>query len=254
MRQLNDETLEGLVVAYLDNHLDAEERILVQGLKTGRDDDGKRFLSLVQDLEVDFRPAQDALEGLSLEPPTQPHSASLSTRFARSPLSQLALAAVVALMVFGAGLWAGRGWDDAGMSWQESIAAYQALYGPNTLQGIALSEEERLEGLALAQTFVRFADPDLTALSKEYGLEFRRAQILEDGGLPIAQLVFADQQGQAFALCISPADDGFDSQQRSSFLSGLNTRSWQEKGLQYMLVGKMDTAKLVTMQRRLFAS
>ena len=35
MRQLNDETLEGLAVAYLDNHLDAEERILVQGLKTG---------------------------------------------------------------------------------------------------------------------------------------------------------------------------------------------------------------------------
>lgn len=252
-RNLSDIELEALAVAYLDDQLSDDERAVADVLRAGDTSQGQHFVSLLAELDVNFSAAQAVLEGLGEQPVPVTTPIVRAPQVSRSQVLRAGAVGLTALMLFGGGFWMGQGGFDRGMSWQESIAAYQALYGPQTVAGIVLSDEERQQGLAQAQGLIGFAAPDMQRLADEYGLSFRRAQVLEHRGLPIAQLVFSDQHDRAFALCISPTNDDFAQSQKNRVLSGLNTRSWQTQNLQFMLVGRLDVAVLERFESELRA-
>lgn len=125
------------------------------------------------------------------------------------------------------------------LGWREQIAAYQALYVPETIASIEPSEAD------LDLQFVRGSDvlgrevrPDMV-LGLD-GFELRRAQVLQSAQQKIVQIVFAGPEGEPFAFCIVALDGAAQSTDLEfEHLAGVPTAHWVEGDYGYMLVGRV---------------
>lgn len=174
-------------------------------------------------------------------PLTPPGRIRIDTSPTRSWGGLGALAASwVLFIVAGLGVWmVGHA---GGEDWHHEVAAYQALYVPQTIATLEATPD------ALDQQFARASealgkDLSRTALDGLADLDLKRAQILGYGAEPLIQIVFAGPKGAPIALCIM-ARDGGASGPDQEVLSGLAAVHWADEAWGYILIGGQDSTWL----------
>ncbi|VEF10966.1 transmembrane transcriptional regulator [Pseudomonas fluorescens] len=231
------------LVAYLDDELDPGYR---SQLDTAIADDP--LLSLrVQWLERSNLPFKSAYDELAQQAPLDRLQARLDAIPSPPPpgLSRRwFIGGAAAALVVGGGL-ADRlilGWQaQQTHHWRGMVGDYMALYVPQTLDH--LPSDEATQRAQLRSVDARLGLTLSPAALKLPGAEFKRAQLLEYDGVPIAQIVYLDQRHGPLALCITRSNSGsqpFANERRHE----MNVVYWTEREHAWMLIGHVPTADL----------
>jgi Putative zinc-finger len=226
-----------LLVAYLDGELSAEERRRIETAIETDEDLAQRFEYLCRS-DLPFR---DAFDSVLDEAPTEQLHAMLAALPAAASTAPRAvsrrgfLAAAAGFVV--AGVIADRlflDWRTPTHGWRGLVAEYMALYTPQTLDN--LSDDPASQRAQLAAVNDRLGlvlDTSSVALPRP---EFKRAQILEYDGVPIAQITYLDPVSGPLALCITRSANGTTAPATEQRL-GMNVVFWSDSTHAFMLIG-----------------
>lgn len=118
--------------------------------------------------------------------------------------------------------------------WMDYVAAYQALYVPDTLSG-DFSEPSDLTRLS------ELLGRDLSPAQDAPDLVFKRAQQLGFRGQPLVQIAYLTETGAPVALCIIKKP-GEESPITANILEGMQAASWSDGEFAYLLIGGTDRA------------
>lgn len=150
-------------------------------------------------------------------------------------------AAVAAALVLGLGLGgyvtAPTGGQAVAQGWMGYVAAYQALYVPQT---VAIDAPSPADARAQLADLGAVLGRDLTGALTDVGLDFRRGQMLGFEGRSLVQLAYAGPDGAPFALCVIALPDGDASAVASATLEGLAAAHWTDGGYGFLLIGGED--------------
>lgn len=117
--------------------------------------------------------------------------------------------------------------------WHQDVAAYQALYIPQTLASVPADGAADLARLSDA------LGRDLTGLPEVSQLEFRRAQALGFEGRVLIQIAYRGPDGVPYALCIlNKSGDATDLEAQQ--LAGMQAASWADQNHRFLLIGGTD--------------
>jgi anti-sigma factor RsiW len=126
-------------------------------------------------------------------------------------------------------------------TWQAEAARAQALLGRDSLEvGLDSQANRDLIGFQLVRTIgPRFNLPDLAP----HGYRFMRAQLLQFGAEPLAQMLYLGSRGAPLALYVSKGEGT----QPPSFrrYGGIGGVAWSQGGLSYLLAGDLTEALLL---------
>ncbi|MEO1346280.1 MAG: hypothetical protein AAFV74_19295 [Pseudomonadota bacterium] len=147
-------------------------------------------------------------------------------------------AACLALAVV-TGFGGGTFWQSQDPGWTDYVAAYHALYSPNTLANVSLTEDEQTTQLAMVGDAIG-KDWSLGELPVVPGVSYRRAQLLSFEGRPLVQLSFTTAAGAPLALCIIASPEAGNVAPRPTQAEGMQAVYWSAKGYEYFLVGGTD--------------
>jgi hypothetical protein len=133
-------------------------------------------------------------------------------------------------------------------NWRGLVADYMALYVPETLEHLPSDEATQLAQLRSIDTRLglNLAPAKLTLPRSE----FKRAQILEYDGVPIAQITYLDPANGPMALCVTLSNSGsrhFARERRH----GMNVVYWADMEHAWMLIGHNPAAELEDMAKLL---
>jgi anti-sigma factor RsiW len=236
---LSDEQL----VAYLDDQLDAEQRARID---TAMAEDSTLNLRL-QWLARSSLPFKDAFAQLAQQAPTDrlqsmldtlpsPERPSMDRRWFLAAAAGLVVTSVVADRLF-------LGWQlsQEKNNWRGLVADYMSLYVPETLDHLPGDEATQLAQLRSIDTRLGLSlAPAKLTLPRS---EFKRAQILEYDGVPIAQITYLDPANGPMALCVTLSNSGsrhFARERRH----GMNVVYWADMEHAWMLIGHNPAAEL----------
>jgi anti-sigma factor RsiW len=238
------------LVAYLDDQLDAEQRTRID---TAIAEDSTLNLRL-QWLARSSLPFKDAFAQLSQQAPMDrlqsmldtlpsPERPSMDRRWFLAAAAGLVAGSVVADRLF-------LGWQlsQEKHNWRGLVADYMALYVPETLEHLPSDEATQLAQLRSIDTRLglNLAPAKLTLPRSE----FKRAQILEYDGVPIAQITYLDPANGPMALCVTLSNSGsrhFARERRH----GMNVVYWADMEHAWMLIGHNPAAELEDMAKLL---
>lgn len=240
-----------LLVAYLDDELDREQRQHIDHLLRTEAPVAAR-LDQLKCGELPFRQAFDSvldeapterlqamLNGL---PPTAiQHRATMSRRGFLATAASFIVAGIAADRLFMN--WQNVESDDG---WRASVAEYMVLYTPQTLDH--LSSDVNSHIAQLDSVGKQLGLPLSLAAVTLPGAEFRRAQILDYEGVLIGQLTYLDPRHGPLALCITAEKNG-RAKLASEERMGLNVVYWSSPGHAFMLIGKNPFEDLQIMAR-----
>lgn len=123
---------------------------------------------------------------------------------------------------------------DESSEWRAVVAEYLALYTADTLSAPAGDRAAQAEQLAVVGAKLGLnLTPESVALP---GVEFRRAQVLQYDGMPLAQIVYLHPESGPMALCMVKSDAGAaapDAERRR----GMNVVYWSDATHAFMLIG-----------------
>lgn len=125
--------------------------------------------------------------------------------------------------------------------WRGLVGDYMALYGPQTLDH--LPADEATQRAQIRTVNARIGLSLSPAALKLPGAEFKRAQMLEYDGVPIAQIVYLDARHGPLALCITRSNSGnrpLAHERRHE----MNVVYWTEREHAWMLIGHDAPAAL----------
>jgi anti-sigma factor RsiW len=127
------------------------------------------------------------------------------------------------------------------LTWQEEAARAQALLSRDSVEiGLDSQGNRDLIGFQLARTIgPRFALPDLAP----HGFRFMRAQLLQFGAEPLAQMLYLGSRGAPLALYVSKGE-GTEAPSFRHY-GGLAGVAWSQDGLSYLLAGDQTEAALL---------
>jgi hypothetical protein len=248
-RTPSDETL----VAYMDDQLDAEERTRIEAAIQTDHGVAERFDYLCRS-QLPFEHAyervlaQAPMEKLqamlaALPAPGSTPARTLSRRGFLAAAASFAVAGVLADRVFLA-------WRTPTMphGWRGLVAEYMALYTPQTLDNLSDDPASQKAQLAAVNARLGLAlDTSQVALPRP---EFKRAQILEYDGVPIAQITYLDPERGPLALCITRASNGQTALASEERL-GMNVVFWSDSSHAFMLIGHNTLDELGAMAQLL---
>ena len=253
MTELSDE----LLVAYVDGQLARKQTSAVDKVLE-QDDVIARRVDALKDAHSRLEAAFDAIlagEQADAEAKPVPQGPGLFIPWdtlAKTGLAAAGMAAALMLMV------AGYGWplglpdfarrsvgtadpDYVGSlppSWQEEAARAQALLGRASLEvGLDSQGNRDLTAFQLAQAIgPSLALPDLAP----QGFTFMRAQLLQVGEEPLAQILYLGSSGAPLALYAKKGEGTF----APSFkrYGGLGSVTWSQGGISYLLAGEKPEA------------
>lgn len=224
------------LVAYLDDELDPACRIQ---LETAIADDPLLNLR-VQWLARSNLPFKTTYDELAQQAPLDRLQARLDAiPAAQSPgLSRRWFIGGAALGLVASGVLADRlvlGWTTRQPhNWRRLMADHMALYVPQTLEH--LPGDEAAQRLQLRSIDARLGLDLSPAKLKLPGAEFKRAQLFEYAGEPIAQIVYLDFKQGPLALCVTPTNSG-DEPLTHERRHPLNVVFWADRKHAWMLVG-----------------
>lgn len=224
------------LVAYLDGELDGDYR---QQLDNAIAEDS--LLSLrVQWLSRSNLPYKNAYDELAQQAPLERLQARLEAIAApqRPGFNRRWFIGGATAALLAGGVLADRlflGWHAAqSNNWRGLVADYMALYVPQTLDHLPTDD-------AAQRAQLRTIDARLglnlspTAL-KLSGAEFKRAQMLEYDGVPIAQIVYLDAKHGPLALCVTRSNSGSQPLAHERRRE-MNVVYWTEREHAWMLIG-----------------
>ncbi|VVP95917.1 anti-sigma factor family protein [Pseudomonas fluorescens] len=238
------------LVAYLDDQLDSEQRRRIDAAIA---EDSLLNLRL-QWLARSSLPFKNAYDELARQAPTErlqsmldtlpsPARPAMNRRWFLAAAAGLVVCGVVADRLF-------LSWQSSSQknSWRARVADSMALYVPQTLDHLPSDEAAQRAQLRTidARLGLNLA-PARLALPRA---QFKRAQILEYDGLPIAQITWLDPAHGPLALCVTRANSGsrpFAHERRR----GLNVVYWADMEHAWMLLGHNPAAELEDMARLL---
>jgi len=238
------------LVAYLDDQLDTEQR---NRIDTAIAEDSLLNLRL-QWLARSSLPFKDAYDQVGRQAPTErlqsmleslpsPERPAMDRRWFLAAAAGLVVSGVVADRLFIDWQW-GRQQNN----WRTLIADYMALHVPQTLDNLPADEAAQR-----AQLRTIDARLGLTLAPARLALphaQFKRAQILEYDGMPIAQMIWLDPSHGPLALCVTRSSSGsrpFALERRRE----LNIVYWADLEHAWMLIGHNPAAELEDMARLL---
>ena len=164
----------------------------------------------------------------------------------RRPIFSASIAAVLALLMVGAGAGAlltrvfapGTELADghATRGWMDEIADYHRVYARQVrhLAEVPASEQDHIEAWLGKETGVPFSVPDLTAS----GFTFQGARLLVAGGKPVAQLLYTDAGGQVMALCVLAREGEATPEFTPRSFDGVEMVRWLAPGAAWVAVGE----------------
>jgi anti-sigma factor RsiW len=126
-------------------------------------------------------------------------------------------------------------------SWQEEAVRAQALLGRDSVEvGLESQGNRDLVGFQLAQTIgPSFHVPDLAS----QGFNFMRAQLLQFGAEPLAQLLYLGRSGAPLALYAKKGEGtGAPVFKRYGEIGSV---AWSQRGIAYLLAGEGHEASLL---------
>ena len=152
---------------------------------------------------------------------------------------------------------------NAAPDWRQAFASYQALYVTETLaQATAAVDEERQKRLwqsegvpasrnanlekqrsSIAAVSARLGLPITPEAVQVSGLDFKRAQLLQFEGRPLAQFAYLDAEGTPISFCATRTGDA-DSPAKTGQYDKLAAVSWSKGGYGFMVIGAAPTAEI----------
>ncbi|WP_085696051.1 anti-sigma factor [Pseudomonas sp. B26(2017)] len=236
------------LVAYLDDELDREQRSHLDSLIA---DDP--LLSLrVQWLSRSSLPFKAAYDELAQQAPLDrlqarldaapsPQKTGFSRRwFIGAAAAGVALAGVAADRLFLA-------WQmQQSHNWRELVGDYMALYVPQTLEHLPTDEASQLAQLRTVDA--RLGVSLSPAKLKLPGAQFKRAQLLEYDGVPIAQMTWLDATHGPLALCVTRTNSGSQPLAHER-RHAMNVVYWTEREHAWMLIGHHPASELEDMAK-----
>lgn len=231
------------LVAYLDGELDREYR---DQLDSAIAEDS--LLSLrVQWLSRSNLPYKNAYDELAQQAPLDRLQARLDAIPApqRPGLNRRWFIGGAAAALFAGGVLADRlflGWHAAqSNNWRALVGDYMALYVPQTLDH--LPTDDASQRAQLRTVDARLGLNLSPATLKLPGAEFKRAQMLEYDGVPIAQIVYLDAKHGPLALCVTRSNSGSQALAHER-RHAMNVVYWTEREHAWMLIGRNLAAEL----------
>ncbi|VVO54728.1 hypothetical protein PS838_00471 [Pseudomonas fluorescens] len=238
------------LVAYLDDQLDTEQRSRIDAAIA---EDSLLNLRL-QWLARSSLPFKDAYDQAGRQAPVDrlqsmldslpsPERPAMDRRWFLAAAAALVVSGVVADRLF-IGWQRGQQQND----WRALMADYMALYVPQTLDH--LPGDEAAQRAQLRTIDARLG---LTLVPANLALpraQFKRAQILEYDGVPMAQVIWIDPAHGPLALCVTRSSSGsrpFAHEHRR----GLTVVYWADMEHAWMLIGHNPAADLEDMARLL---
>jgi anti-sigma factor RsiW len=133
---------------------------------------------------------------------------------------------------------------DEGTEWRAVVAEYLELYTPDTLS--APAGDRAAQSAQLDQIGSKLGislTPETVALP---GADFRRAQLLEYDGKPLAQIAYLDPEDGPVALCIVPSQAG-PAEPDMERRHGMNVVYWSNATHAFMLIGHATADRMKEM-------
>ncbi|MFJ2478698.1 transcriptional regulator [Pseudomonas sp. NPDC087598] len=231
------------LVAYLDDELDPDYR---QRLDAAIAEDPLLNLR-VQWLSRSSLPYKNAYDELAQQAPLDRLQARLDA--IPSPetpgLSRRWFIGAAAATLVAAGVLADRlllGWQaQQAHDWRGLVGDYMALYVPQTLDH--LPTDEAAQRAQLRTVDARLGLNLSPSALKLPGAEFKRAQMLEYDGVPIAQIVYLDARHGPLALCVTRSNSGVQPLAHER-RHEMNVVFWTEREHAWMLIGRDSHAAL----------
>jgi hypothetical protein len=224
------------LVAYLDGELDGEYR---HQLDNAIAEDS--LLSLrVQWLSRSNLPYKNAYDELAQQAPLDRLQARLDAIPApqRPGFNRRWFIGGAAAALLAGGVLADRlflGWHAAqSNNWRALVGDYMALYVPQTLDH--LPTDDASQRAQLRTVDARLGLNLSPATLKLPNAEFKRAQMLEYDGVPIAQIVYLDAKHGPLALCVTRSNSGTQPLAHER-RRGMNVVYWTEREHAWMLIG-----------------
>jgi hypothetical protein len=224
------------LVAYLDGELDGEYR---HQLDNAIAEDS--LLSLrVQWLSRSNLPYKNAYDELAQQAPLDRLQARLDAIPApqRPGFNRRWFIGGAAAALLAGGVLADRlflGWHAAqSNNWRALVGDYMALYVPQTLDH--LPTDDASQRAQLRTVDARLGLNLSPATLKLPNAEFKRAQMLEYDGVPIAQIVYLDAKHGPLALCVTRSNSGTQPLAHERRRE-MNVVYWTEREHAWMLIG-----------------
>ena len=237
------------LTAFIDGELGAEEAARIEALIEADEAVSERmeFLSRASlPFKEAFAPLLDAAPQAKLEAmlsaipaaanpaisPAKP--AVFATR--RGFLGALAASVVAGIAIDRAVIGVGTRLSakDEGTEWRAVVAEYISLYTPETLAGPVPSADVQSAQLArLDENLGLKLSPEQVSLPD---IDFKRAQILQYDGKPLAQIAYLDPQTGPMALCIVASGVGPKAPDIEG-RKGMNVVYWSNATHAFMLIG-----------------
>ncbi|MEX5664589.1 transcriptional regulator [Pseudomonas neuropathica] len=224
------------LVAYLDGELDGEYR---DKLDSAIAEDS--LLSLrVQWFSRSNLPYKNAYDELAQQAPLDRLQARLDAIPApqRPGFNRRWFIGGAAAALLAGGVLADRlflGWHAAqSNNWRALVGDYMALYVPQTLDH--LPTDDASQRAQLRTVDARLGLNLSPATLKLSGAEFKRAQMLEYDGVPIAQIVYLDAKHGPLALCVTRSNSGSQPLAHERRRE-MNVVYWTEREHAWMLIG-----------------
>jgi hypothetical protein len=241
------------LVAYLDGELDGDDR---HQLDHAIAEDS--LLSLrVQWLSRSNLPYKKAYDELAQQAPLDRLQARLDAIPSpqRPGFNRRWFIGGAAAALLAGGVLADRlflGWHAAqSNNWRALVGDYMALYVPQTLDH--LPTDEASQRAQLRTIDARLGLNLSPATLKLPGAEFKRAQMLEYDGVPIAQIVYLDAKHGPLALCVTRSNSGSQplahERQRE-----MNVVYWTAREHAWMLIGYNPPSLLQGMAQKLISN
>jgi anti-sigma factor RsiW len=265
MTELSDE----LLVAYVDGQLARKQASAVDKVLE-QDDVIARRVDALKDAHGRLEAAFEAIlacEQADAETQPVPQGPGLfipRDTLVKTGLAAAGIAAAVGLIV------AGYGWPlvmpkvervalapaDPGhvgsvpQTWQQEAARAQALLSRNSVEvGLDSQGNPDLIAFQLARTIgPRFALPDLAP----HGYRFMRAQLLQFGAEPLAQILYLGSRGAPLALYVRKGE-GTEAPSFRRY-GGIGGVAWSQGGLSYLLAGDEPESPLLKLADAVRAS
>ncbi|MDI2142459.1 MULTISPECIES: anti-sigma factor [unclassified Pseudomonas] len=241
------------LVAYLDDELDREQSSQLDSLIA---DDP--LLSLrVQWLSRSNLPFKAAYDELAQQAPLDrlqarldaapsPQKPGFSRRwFLGAAAAGAALAGVAADRLF-------LTWQtQQAHNWRARVGDYMALYVPQTLEHLPTDEASQMAQLRTVDA--RLGVSLSPAKLKLPGSQFKRAQLLEYDGVPIAQMTWLDATHGPLALCVTRTNSGSQPLAHER-RHGMNVVYWTEREHAWMLIGYNPPSDLQHLAKTLISN
>lgn len=234
------------LVAYLDGQLSSEDRRQVDA-NLADDPALQQRLEMLMHSDLPF---QGAYASLLDQAPMERMSRMLEVLptplLATSLNRRLFLATAAGFLVAGVAVdrlflhWM-EDTEEKTSNWRALVADYMSLYIPQTLEHLPVDPAAQLAQLQIIDQ--RLGLPLTPAQLELEQPRFKRAQLLEYDGVPIAQITYLDPLHGPFALCITRSNNGPQAPAHE-VRHGMNIVYWSGLNHAYLVIGRNSPEEL----------